>query len=130
MGFSDKQLYEYDPEERRLEKEIERSERRDAIGGKVMIDPISLVRQQAEDDALWSESETAPEAYLQHHLRQLHEAVEGSQWTRDKPSVPGWYIIAERDDIYLTDVTPALRVGDLSIHEIDGWYYGPIPELP
>lgn len=38
-----------------------------------------LVAQQAEDEGLWFEAQTAPEAYLQQELRKLHAAVE------DKP---------------------------------------------
>ena len=37
----------------------------------------ALVAQQAEDEALWFQAETAPEAYLQAALRKLHAAVEG-----------------------------------------------------
>ena len=36
-----------------------------------------LVDKQAEDAGLWFEARTAPEAYLQAALRQLHEIVEG-----------------------------------------------------
>lgn len=36
-----------------------------------------LVAQQAEDEGLWFEAQTAPEAYLQQELRKLHAAVEG-----------------------------------------------------
>jgi len=35
-----------------------------------------LVAQQAEDDGLWFNAATAPEAYLQQELRKLHAAVE------------------------------------------------------
>lgn len=35
-----------------------------------------LVTTQAEDDGLWFEAETAPEAYLQQELRRLHAVVE------------------------------------------------------
>jgi len=35
-----------------------------------------LVDQQAEDDGLWFEAETAPEAYLQERLRLLHALIE------------------------------------------------------
>lgn len=31
---------------------------------------------QAEDDGLWFRAETAPEAYLQNGLRELHEVIE------------------------------------------------------
>ncbi len=36
----------------------------------------ALVSQQAEDEGLWFEAATAPEAYLQQELRKLHQAVE------------------------------------------------------
>jgi hypothetical protein len=35
-----------------------------------------LVDKQAEDDGLWFRAQTAPEAYLQAALRNLHEEVE------------------------------------------------------
>lgn len=35
-----------------------------------------IVDQQAEDEGLWFQAETAPEAYLQQELRKLHQAVE------------------------------------------------------
>jgi len=35
-----------------------------------------LVKEQAEDDGLWFVAVTAPEAYLQQALRELHTAVE------------------------------------------------------
>ena len=35
-----------------------------------------LVNKQAEDDGLWFDAQTAPEAYLQQELRKLHGAVE------------------------------------------------------
>jgi cell division ATPase FtsA len=35
-----------------------------------------LVDVQAEDEGLWFVAQTAPEAYLQHHLRILHALVE------------------------------------------------------
>ena len=41
-----------------------------------------LVNKQAEDEGLWFEAQTAPEAYLQQELRQLHYAIENS--TKEK----------------------------------------------
>lgn len=35
-----------------------------------------LMNEQAEDEGLWFVAQTAPEAYLQHHLRRLHDAIE------------------------------------------------------
>ena len=37
----------------------------------------AIVDEQAEDEGLWFEARTAPEAYLQAALRRLHGAVEG-----------------------------------------------------
>jgi crotonobetainyl-CoA:carnitine CoA-transferase CaiB-like acyl-CoA transferase len=36
----------------------------------------AIVLEQAEDEGLWFDAQTAPEAYLQHALRTLHAAVE------------------------------------------------------
>ena len=38
-----------------------------------------MVAQQAEDEGLWFNAATAPEAYLQQELRRLHAAVEGAK---------------------------------------------------
>jgi len=38
---------------------------------------FALVRTQANDEGLWFDAETAPEAYLQIALRELHAVVEG-----------------------------------------------------
>ena len=38
----------------------------------------TLVRAQAEDEGLWFQAATAPEAYLQDALRRLHHAIEGT----------------------------------------------------
>ena len=38
-----------------------------------------LVAEQAEDDGLWFVARTAPEAYLQRALRQLHSVIEGEE---------------------------------------------------
>jgi hypothetical protein len=40
---------------------------------------LQIVHEQAEDEGLWFEAQTAPEAYLQQELRRLHGAVEASQ---------------------------------------------------
>ena len=37
------------------------------------------VLEQAEDEGIWFEAETAPEAYLQMELRELHDLIEMSQ---------------------------------------------------
>ena len=36
-----------------------------------------LVNEQAEDEGLWFQAESATEAYLQQALRKLHEIIEG-----------------------------------------------------
>lgn len=38
---------------------------------------LKLVEQQSEDDGLWFDARTAPEAYLQQELRRLHKIIEG-----------------------------------------------------
>lgn len=38
--------------------------------------PLELVNKQAEDEGIWFIARTAPEAYLQQELRELHECVE------------------------------------------------------
>lgn len=40
--------------------------------------PIDVVNEQAEDEGLWFDAETLPEAYLQQELRRLHAAVEAA----------------------------------------------------
>ena len=37
---------------------------------------MKIVNRQAEDEGLWFDAETAPEAYLQNQLRILHEVIE------------------------------------------------------
>ncbi len=39
-----------------------------------------LVNEQAEDEGLWFVAETAPEAYLQEKLRELHRLIEGGPY--------------------------------------------------
>lgn len=39
---------------------------------------LALVHEQAEDEGLWFEAQTATEAYLQAALRELHAAVESA----------------------------------------------------
>lgn len=34
------------------------------------------VEEQSEDEGLWFEASTAPEAYLQQELRRLHKVIE------------------------------------------------------
>jgi hypothetical protein len=40
---------------------------------------LQIVHEQAEDEGLWFEAQTAPEAYLQQELRRLHAALEAPQ---------------------------------------------------
>lgn len=37
---------------------------------------LEMVNEQAEDEGIWFEAETAPEAYLQQELRKLHGLIE------------------------------------------------------
>ena len=55
-------------------------EYREAANGTTakMVALQKMVDQQAEDDGLWFDPVTAPEAYLQQELRKLHEAIEGA----------------------------------------------------
>lgn len=39
---------------------------------------LLVVHQQADDEGLWFAAKTAPEAYLQHQLRLLHEVIESA----------------------------------------------------
>ena len=39
---------------------------------------LKCVEDQAEDDGLWFVAETAPEAYLQKRLRELHAVIEAA----------------------------------------------------
>jgi len=45
-------------------------------GGTPTCPIIALVQEQAEDEGLWFEAKTAPEAYLQQELRKLHAVIE------------------------------------------------------
>ena len=36
---------------------------------------LSLAEMQAEDEGLWFEAKTAPEAYLQEKLKEIHKAI-------------------------------------------------------
>ena len=38
-----------------------------------------VVDEQAENEGLWFEAQTAPEAYLQFELRRLHKVIEDSE---------------------------------------------------
>jgi len=54
---------------------LKRAERAEAELAKLR----QMVAQQAEDEGLWFNAATAPEAYLQQELRRLHAAVEGTK---------------------------------------------------
>ncbi len=43
-----------------------------------------MVKEQAEDEGLWFEAQTASEAYLQQELRRLHRLIEGRYERRTK----------------------------------------------
>lgn len=47
---------------------------------------LALVKRQADDEGLWFKARTAPEAYLQKALRDLHAAIEPGG--RDAPPSP------------------------------------------
>jgi hypothetical protein len=38
---------------------------------------LAVSNEQAEDEGLWFQATTAPEAYLQQELRKLHASIEG-----------------------------------------------------
>ena len=42
----------------------------------IIAEPLKIVVEQADDEALWFEATTAPEAYLQAALRRLHAVIE------------------------------------------------------
>ncbi len=46
---------------------------------------LRIVNEQAEDDGLWFEAQTASEAYLQQELRRLHAAVERASAAPQEP---------------------------------------------
>ena len=44
----------------------------------VLVAAETKINSQAEDDGLWFDTESAPEAYLQQELRALHEVIESA----------------------------------------------------
>ena len=56
---------------------------------------LRQVTEQAEDEGLWFDAATAPEAYLQEALRHLHTAVETAQ--KNALSLPDGYSISEAE---------------------------------
>lgn len=42
----------------------------------ILANALAVVEQQAKDEALWFNPETAPEAYVQKSLRYLHAVLE------------------------------------------------------
>jgi len=59
----------------------------------ILEDLEELIEKQSNDDGLWFDAETAPEAYIQRALRQLHHAVEDvlkqrDEWLSQKLNVP------------------------------------------
>ena len=75
--------------EQRVEDGIEALNASERIRARLVAENIELkgrvederlreaVNSQAEDEGLWFEAKTAPEAYLQQELRRLHEIIEG-----------------------------------------------------
>ena len=56
-----------------------------------------LCAEQAEDEGLWFQAQTAPEAYLQAALRALHAAVEFGEWqdiSAAPKEMPRVYLVA------------------------------------
>lgn len=49
---------------------------------KILVAAHALVSEQAVDDGLWFNTQTAPETYLQQELRRLHAVIEGD--SRDR----------------------------------------------
>jgi len=41
---------------------------------------MEIVNEQADDEALWFTTATAPEEYVQKALRRLHAAIEAEDW--------------------------------------------------
>ena len=41
---------------------------------------MQIVDEQANDEALWFTTSTAPEEYVQKALRRLHAAIEAEDW--------------------------------------------------
>ncbi len=58
---------------------------------KALEEALKVVADQAEDEVLWFQAETAPEAFLQIALRRLHHAVEGESLAAQAPkdATPG-----------------------------------------
>jgi hypothetical protein len=54
-----------------------------------------VVNRQAQDEGLWFRAETAPEAYLQQALRELHAAVE----SEESRELVAEAVVAEREAI-------------------------------
>ena len=48
-----------------------------------IVELLAFVNQQAEDEGLWFEAQTAPEAYLQMELRRLHALIEWLEQRKD-----------------------------------------------
>ena len=51
----------------------------------------SLVDEQAEDEGLWFQAQTAPEAYLQQELRRLHAVIEAAALIEEEPPLESLY---------------------------------------
>lgn len=68
-----------------------------AAGGTIMRTPdlVKMIALQAKDDGLWFEAMTAPEAYLQHELRNLHRVIEVAAAQPEQAALAA--MTAERD---------------------------------
>ena len=56
----------------------------------------AVVDEQAEDDALWCETSSIVEAYLQQELRRLHSIVEAHRiecWAKDEDDEPAGFAL-------------------------------------
>jgi hypothetical protein len=66
----------------------------EVLGKNEVGDIINIVNEQADDDGLWFQAETAAEAYLQQELRYLHAAIE-ALGRNDVQEVTVEYLTAE-----------------------------------
>ena len=78
-----KKFNDLNEESLRLFREVERltaelESRAAPVEPPVLSAVVNLVNEQAEDECLWFEAQTMPEAYLQQELRRLHEVIENS----------------------------------------------------
>ena len=88
-----------------------------------MTNPLEIVQEQAEDDGLWFNAETAPEAYLQQELRRLHAAVERTSAAPQAPGIHSCSYYCERPECIkrqrdeLRDAAPVAQTADARAQE-------------